>query len=54
MARRECEALGRPKLPLLFITHPLGGVPQEDVVLRVREAAEQLVGMIRSKSEVSS
>jgi hypothetical protein len=47
LARRAADALGAPGLPLLVIAHPLGGLRVEEVGSRVRQASEQLAGLLR-------
>jgi hypothetical protein len=46
MARREREALKRPKLPVLIIDHPIGGLRPDDVVVRIRQAVERLTAIV--------
>lgn len=46
MARREREALKRPKLPVLIIDHPIGGLRAPEVSVRIRQAAERLSAIV--------
>jgi len=43
LAREESRALGMPELPIAVIRHPLGGLKDEQVQERSREALEQVV-----------
>jgi hypothetical protein len=42
MAHRQRVALGLPNLPVIVISHPLGGLRADEIPIRVTEAAELL------------
>ncbi len=43
LAREESRNLGLPDLRLAIVKHPLGGLPEEGVRERAREALDQVV-----------
>ena len=49
LARAQRAAAGVPELPLVVITHPLGGIPDSEVDLRVGEALPQLLALVRER-----
>jgi len=39
----QAQALGMPFLPIVVISHPLGGLKPEEVKERARKAAEEIL-----------
>jgi hypothetical protein len=49
LGKTQARTFGVPELPLLEITHPLGGIALEEVKRRAHEAAPQFVELIRKQ-----
>ena len=47
LGRTQAKTFGVPELPLLEITHPLGGISLDDVKARAAQAAPQFAELIR-------
>ena len=47
LGRNQARTFGVPELPLLEITHPLGGISLDDVRARAAQAAPQFAELIR-------
>ena len=45
LARTQARVLGVPDLPLVKITHPLGGIALDDVRGRAEQALAQLIDL---------
>ena len=48
LGKAQARTFGVPELPLLEITHPLGGISLDDVRARAAQAAPQFVDLVRS------
>jgi len=46
LGQSETQALGMPGLPIVTVEHPLGGVPEDDVRERARNAVDELVAVL--------
>jgi hypothetical protein len=46
LAKAVAESLDRPDLPLLVISHPFGGLPLDDVLMRAEEVVQRLPAAI--------
>jgi len=49
LAKNQARVLGVPDLPLLMITHPLGGIGMDEVRARAAMALPGLVDLIRRR-----
>ena len=49
LAREESKNLGMPELPLVIITHPLGGEPPEAIIASAEGAMDQVVSGLTGK-----
>jgi len=47
LGKAQARTFGVPELPLLEITHPLGGISIDDVRARSEQAAPQFVALIK-------
>jgi hypothetical protein len=47
LGRNQARTFGVPELPLVEITHPLGGISLNDVKSRASEAAPQFADVVR-------
>ena len=47
LGRNQARTLGVPELPLVEITHPLGGISLDEVRSRAGEAAPQFADLVR-------
>ena len=47
LGKAQARTFGVAELPLLEITHPLGGIPLDDVKARAEQAAPQFAELIR-------
>ena len=47
LGRNQARTFGVPELPLVEITHPLGGITLAEVKSRAREAAPQFADVVR-------
>jgi len=47
LGRNQARTFGVPELPLLEITHPLGGISLGDVKARAAQAAPQFADLVR-------
>lgn len=46
LAHLQARAMGFPDLRIFTITHPLGGVPEEQALAKVEGAAAAVAGML--------
>ena len=46
LGRNQARTFGVPELPLVEITHPLGGISLDDVKARAGEAAPQFAELV--------
>ena len=46
LGKAQARTFGVPDLPLLEITHPLGGISLDDVKARAGQAAPQFVALV--------
>ena len=51
LARTQARVFGVPDLPLVMITHPLGGIALEQVRARADEALAQLLYLLGEPSQ---
>ena len=51
LARTQARVFGMPDLPLVMITHPLGGIALEQVRARADQALAQLIDLLRERSQ---
>ena len=49
LGQNQARTFGVPDLPLLEITHPLGGISLEDVKARAVQAAPQFAELVRKQ-----
>ena len=49
LGKTQARTFGVPELPLLEITHPLGGISLDEVKSRAQEAAPQFVELVRKQ-----
>jgi hypothetical protein len=47
LGKTQARTFGVPELPLLEITHPLGGISLAEVQSRAKQAAPQFVELVR-------
>ena len=47
LGKAQARTFGVPELPLLEITHPLGGISLEEVMARAEQAAPQFVELVK-------
>ena len=47
LGKAQARTFGVPELPLLEITHPLGGISLDDVKARAGQAAPQFVELVK-------
>ncbi len=47
LSKAQARTFGVPDLPLLEITHPLGGISLDDVRARAGQAAPQFADLVR-------
>ena len=47
LGKAQARTFGVPDLPLLEITHPLGGISLDDVKARAEQAAPQFAELVR-------
>ncbi len=47
LGRNQARTFGVPELPLVEITHPLGGISLDEVRSRAGEAAPQFADLVR-------
>ena len=47
LGKAQARTFGVPELPLLEITHPLGGISIDDVRARSEQAAPQFAALIK-------
>ena len=47
LGKAQARTFGVPDLPLLEITHPLGGISLDDVKARAGQAAPQFVELVK-------
>ncbi len=47
LGRNQARTFGVPELPLVEITHPLGGISLVDVKARAGEAAPQFASLVK-------
>ena len=50
LGRTQSRVLGAPDLPLIVITHPLGGLAMDDVKARADAALPQLLDLLRERA----
>ena len=50
LGRTQSRVLGVPDLPLIVITHPLGGLAMDDVKARADAALPQLLDLLRERA----
>ena len=48
LGRNQARTFGVPELPLVEITHPLGGISLDDVKARAGEAAPQFAKVVKA------
>ena len=51
LARTQARVFGVPDLPLVMITHPLGGIALEQVRARADQALARLIDLLREHSQ---
>ncbi len=49
LGRTQAKTFGVPELPMLEITHPLGGILLAEVESRAKEAAPQFLELVRKQ-----
>ena len=49
LGRTQAKTFGVPELPILEITHPLGGIALAEVEARAKQAAPQFVELVRKQ-----
>ena len=49
LGRTQAKTFGVPELPLLEITHPLGGISLAEVESRAQQAAPQFADLVRKQ-----
>ena len=49
LGKAQARTFGVPELPLLEITHPLGGISLADVKARSEQAAPQFAKLVKEK-----
>ena len=47
LGKAQARTFGVPELPLLEITHPLGGISLDEVKARAEQAAPQFVELVK-------
>ena len=47
LGKAQARTFGVPELPLLEITHPLGGISLDDVKARAGQAAQQFAELVK-------
>ena len=50
LGKAQARTFGVPELPLLEITHPLGGIALDEVKARAKQAAPQFVELVQRHS----
>ena len=50
LGRHQAKILGTPDLPLIVITHPLGGISADEVEQRAAQALPQLLKHVRENA----
>lgn len=46
LAKLQARSMGHPDLRLVFITHPLGGIPAEEASKKARAAVDDVVRLV--------
>jgi hypothetical protein len=51
LARTEAEALGVPTLPIVFLSHPLGGLHKDEVRAKADAAVAEVLRVLTDRRE---